>query len=76
MDARDESGRALGTAAIVGDLVMGGFVLVRLPGPPFFGDLEVIRASLALLKARGIARIFPGHGGPLDAERVWKRFGI
>jgi hydroxyacylglutathione hydrolase len=75
-DARDGRGRPLGNAAIVGDLVMGGFIIHGLPGPPFFGDLESIRASLARLKALGVTRLYPGHGGPLDAERVWRRFRL
>jgi Zn-dependent hydrolases, including glyoxylases len=75
-EAEDPGGRALGPAAIVGDLVMGGFAFSRLPGPPFFGDLGAICDSLASLKARGVRRLYTGHGGPLEAERVWKRFGI
>jgi hydroxyacylglutathione hydrolase len=75
-DARDGRGRPLGNAAIVGDLVMGGFIFAGLPGPPFFGDLDSIRSSLALLKALGVTRLYPGHGGPLDASRVWRRFRL
>ena len=75
-DARDEAGRPLGAVAIVGDLVMGGFVFTGRPVPPFFGVMDQIQASLALLKARNVALLFPGHGGPLDADRVWRRFGV
>ena len=74
--ACDRTGRPQGTAAIVGDLVMGGFVFSGIPGLPFFGEIDAIRASLAMLKARGVTSIHPGHGGPLVAQKVWKRFGV
>ena len=74
--ACDRTGRPQGTAAIVGDLVMGGFVFSGIPGLPFFGEIDAIRTSLAMLKARGVTSIHPGHGGPLVAQKVWKRFGV
>jgi hydroxyacylglutathione hydrolase len=75
-DAVDAQGCELGTAAIVGDLVMGGFLSHRSPSLPFFGRLEEIRSSLTLLKDGGVRVLFTGHGGPLDAETVWRRFKI
>ena len=74
--ACDRAGRPQGTAAIVGDLVMGGYVFPGIPAAPFFGEMDAIRASLAMLKARGVTIIHPGHGGPLIATKVWKRFGV
>ncbi|MDP3176436.1 MAG: MBL fold metallo-hydrolase [Spirochaetaceae bacterium] len=75
-DAVDAEGRELGAAAIVGDLVMGGFVIHGRPALPFFGRLDEILASLALLREKGVMVLFTGHGGPLDAQTVWRRLGV
>ena len=76
-DAEDEAGRPLGPVAVVGDLVMGGFVLKKRPSPPFFASgLEELRSSLAILKNLGVRTLFTGHGGPLDAERTFAKFGL
>jgi len=75
-EAVDAEGKELGAAAIVGDLVMGGFVIHGRPSLPFFGLLEEIRSSLARLRERGVKVLFTGHGGPLDAQTVWRRFGL
>jgi hydroxyacylglutathione hydrolase len=61
--------------AIVGDLLMGGWLggMFRSgqPGYPYFADdLGQIRASVRKLLDRGATKFFVGHGGPLDAERV------
>ena len=76
-EAEDSRGRALGPTALVGDLVMGGFVLHALPGPPLFASgWEELRASMRKLKDLGVETILPGHGGPLSAKRVYKRYGV
>ena len=76
-DAEDEAGRPLGPVAVVGDLVMGGFVLRKRPSPPFFASgLDELRSSLAILKSLGVRTLFTGHGGPLDADRVFGKFGL
>ena len=76
-EARDASGKELGPTALVGDLVMGGFVLHAFPGPPFFASgWEELRASMARLKALGVRTILPGHGGPLEAARVYRRYRV
>ena len=74
--ACDRAGRSLGTAAIVGDPVMGGCVLSGIPSAPFLGEMGTICPSLALLKSKGVTIIHPGHGGPLVAQKVWTRFGV
>ncbi len=61
--------------AIVGDLLMGGYlggmILPGRPNYPYFADdLEQLRASVAKLLEMGVNRFFVGHGGPLPAERV------
>jgi len=76
-DAEDEDGRPLGPVAVVGDLVMGGFVLRKRPSPPFFASgMDELRSSLSILKSLGVKTLFTGHGGPLDADRVFGRFGL
>lgn len=76
-EAVDARGRALGPTAIAGDLVMGGFVLHALPGPPIFASgWEELRASMGKLKDLGVETILPGHGGPLSAARVYKRYQV
>lgn len=75
--AEDSRGQALGPTALVGDLVMGGFVLPALPGPPIFASgWEELQASMRRLKDLGVETILPGHGGPLSAARVYRRYGI
>lgn len=66
--------------AIVGDLVMGGYlgghVLTGCPTYHYFAEnLAELRASLRGLVERGVRRIFSGHGGPLDAKRAAQRLG-
>jgi glyoxylase-like metal-dependent hydrolase (beta-lactamase superfamily II) len=75
--AVDERGMDIGAAAIIGDLVMGGFLLKSRPRPPFFASgMDELRRSLATLKSRGTEILYPGHGGPLLAKRVFARFGV
>lgn len=76
-DAVDRKGRPLGPVAVVGDLVMGGFVMTRRPFPPLFASgLDELRSSLAILMDLGVKTLFTGHGGPLEAERVFRKFGL
>ena len=76
-DAEGRDGRPLGPVAIVGDLVMGGFVMKKRPSPPFFASgMDELRSSLAILKDLGAKTLFTGHGGPLDADRVFRKFGL
>ena len=61
--------------AIVGDLLMGGWLggLFRSgqPGYPYYADdLGQIRASVRKLLDLGATKFFVGHGGPLDTQRV------
>ena len=61
--------------AIVGDLLMGGWLggMLRsgLPGYPYYADdLGQIGASVKKLLDLGATKFFVGHGGPLDAGRV------
>lgn len=65
--------------AITGDLLMGGvlggYVLPRIPGYHYYAeDLPQVRRSIRKLLDLGVKQFFPGHGGPLDAAAVEKRF--
>jgi hydroxyacylglutathione hydrolase len=65
--------------AIAGDLLMGGYLggLFRADEPDYHyyaEDLSEIRRSIVKLLQRGVTKFYVGHGGPLDADRVWKRF--
>lgn len=76
-EAEDASGRSIGPAAIVGDLVMGGFIMGRRPSVPFFASApNEIRSSLAMLRELGVRTLFTGHGGPLEAERAYGKFAL
>lgn len=66
--------------AIVGDLLMGGFLSGMFrsgkPGYPYYADdLGQIRASVNKLLDLGVTRFFVGHGGPLKAELVREWLG-
>jgi hydroxyacylglutathione hydrolase len=66
--------------AIVGDLLMGGYLGGRLfPWHPtlhyYAEDLPQVRASVRKLLDLGVATVFLGHGGPLCADALRKRFG-
>ncbi len=61
--------------AIVGDLLMGGYLGGILgagrPNYPYFADDPgQLLASVKELLALGVRRLYVGHGGPLSAERV------
>jgi glyoxylase-like metal-dependent hydrolase (beta-lactamase superfamily II) len=62
-------------AALVGDLLRGGYLAGRLaPQRPvthyFHEDLKSARSVLRDLVARGVHCFYVGHGGPLDGARV------
>jgi glyoxylase-like metal-dependent hydrolase (beta-lactamase superfamily II) len=66
--------------AIVGDLLMGGWLggMFRSgqPGFPYYADdLGQIRSSVKTLLDLGTTKFFVGHGGPLEAERVTEWLG-
>jgi len=65
--------------AIVGDLIRGGFASGRVrPGYPlrhfFTEDRRSNRAAVQRVLDRDPSRIFVGHGGPLAATDVRRRF--
>jgi len=61
--------------ALVGDLIMGGFLGRGRPGyPPFWDDPDVCRESVRRLLAARPTRIHTGHGGPFTLEEVQERF--
>lgn len=68
-----------GGEAIVGDVMMGGFMGGRLqPGRPayhyFAADLAAVRQSIRQLLDRNPSRLYVGHGGPLDPAAVRATF--
>jgi glyoxylase-like metal-dependent hydrolase (beta-lactamase superfamily II) len=65
--------------AIVGDLLMGGYLggklLPRVPGYHYFAeDFDLLKMSIARLIDLRPTRIFPGHGGPLSLQAVERCF--
>lgn len=65
--------------AIVGDVLMGGFMGGRLfsgrPGFHYYAeDLPQVRASLGKIMAHQPTRLYVGHGGPLLAKDVHRAF--
>lgn len=68
-------------AAIVGDVLMGGYMGGNLLGTRpnyhyFADDLPMLRASLQALLDAGVQTFYVGHGGPLrrdDVARWWER---
>lgn len=68
--------------AIVGDLLMGGYLGGRIrrhiPTYHYFAeDFALLRANLErLLREHTPVRIFTSHGGPLSAERVKSRLKL
>jgi hydroxyacylglutathione hydrolase len=66
--------------AIVGDLLMGGYLGGRVfrhrPTYHYFAeDPMTLRASIKKLLSFNPRRIYVGHGGPLDALEVVRRLG-
>jgi hydroxyacylglutathione hydrolase len=67
--------------AVVGDLLMGGYlggrVRRRVPNTAYFQeDDDAARQSLRMILGSGARTLYVGHGGPLAAEQVAMRFGL
>lgn len=65
--------------AIAGDILMGGYMggnlLGSLPNYHYFAeDLSTVRASIRKMIGLQPARLYVGHGGPLDPRAVVNRF--
>ncbi len=57
--------------AIVGDLVMGEFLVVGRAALPFFAtDPDELKASIDRVLSYGPKTIYPSHGGPYDPEAI------
>ena len=64
-----------GGEAIVGDLIMGDLIRRKQPGYPLVADNVVqLRESIKLIMQQSPRVIFIGHGGPLEPERVYRKF--
>jgi hydroxyacylglutathione hydrolase len=66
-------------SAIVGDVMMGGYLggafRANHPNYHYFADnLGAIHASIHALLAAGVHTFYVGHGGPLTAVAVERRF--
>jgi hydroxyacylglutathione hydrolase len=63
--------------AIIGDLVMGGFIRRGTPNYPMFGyDLNRIKESIHQVLAYQPEEIYTSHGGPFKTAALKKRFGL
>lgn len=67
--------------AIVGDVMMGGFIGGNLLGSRpnyhyFADDLTAVRQSIHALLAAGVKTFYVGHGGPLARDAVTRAFAI
>ena len=65
--------------ALIGDLIMGGwlggYLFPSRPGMHYFhADREEVFESLRQLLALGCTTLHPGHGGPIHADDVRRRF--
>jgi hydroxyacylglutathione hydrolase len=65
--------------AIIGDLLMGGFLGGMIfPEKPdyhyFASDLNQVNESLRQIMTEPVSTFFVGHGGPLSRENIEKRF--
>jgi hydroxyacylglutathione hydrolase len=68
-----------GGAALVGDVMMGGYMGGNLLGARpnyhyFAGDLNAVHASIGALLQAGAQTFHVGHGGPLTRADVERRF--
>ncbi len=66
-------------AAIVGDVMMGGYMggnlLGSRPNDHYFAeDLDAVHASIRALLEAGVTTFYVGHGGPLQRAAVEQRF--
>lgn len=58
-------------ACIVGDLIMGGFVLNKRPGYPHFAsDMGMLKKSINKLMSHSPKKVFTSHGGPFDVADI------
>jgi glyoxylase-like metal-dependent hydrolase (beta-lactamase superfamily II) len=63
--------------AIVGDLIMGGFIHKTNPGLPLFADnLEEVRSSIRKVLSYSPSIIHAAHGGPFSPADVRRNIGI
>ncbi len=63
--------------ALVGDMAMNGLPMTVGPDLPIFAeDLMALRKSWRRLKERGVKRIYPGHGKPFAAEKIFQSMGL
>lgn len=68
-----------GGAAIVGDVLMGGYLGGNLLGTRpnyhyFADDVPAVHASIRALLDAGVQTCYVGHGGPLARQAVERRF--
>ncbi len=68
-----------GGAAIVGDVMMGGYIGGNLSGSRpnyhyFADDLPAVERSIRTLLDTGVQTFYVGHGGPLRRDDVQRRF--
>lgn len=68
-----------GGAAIVGDVMMGGYIGGALSGSRpnyhyFADDLPAVERSIRTLLDTGVQTFYVGHGGPLRRDDVQRRF--
>lgn len=66
-------------AAIVGDVMMGGYMGGNLLGTRpnyryFADDLKAVHGSIQNLLDAGVKTFYVGHGGPLQRDDVARRF--
>lgn len=60
--------------AIVGDLIMGGFIRKGTPKYPIFAnDLEKVKESIEKVLAHNPKVIYTSHGGPFKKEDIEER---
>ena len=63
-----------GGEAVIGDLLMGGFIRRRSPGYPLFAhDLRRVERSLKLVMKLKPRIVYASHGGPFKPEVINKR---
>jgi hydroxyacylglutathione hydrolase len=61
--------------AIIGDLIMGKFVIGGSPAYPFYAyDISELRKSIRKILALGPKKVHVSHGGPFDPEDILRRF--
>ena len=61
--------------AIVGDLLMGSFVIRGSPAYPFYAsDISEIRKSIRKIMALGPKKVYASHGGPFYPEDILRKF--